>query len=247
MAIQRHSSADGDRRKLHPPKRPNQSGWVLQCSRRQSLRLYHQPGGDTHSQWWRWPGTLAGISKSSNQVQIAFPTDSGSHYVVQSEPRLNASQWTNASPDIVGTGGLMTFTDFNATGSTRFYRLLVTVTVHAARHHRQLPKRHELLRCCGHRSSLRHARRQDRQQPKYPGESPGRLAFGPVQGLLRFDNIFGSGSNQIPPGAQITSAGSSSPPPWLPATALTPFGSIGCWPHGAPFPLGTPSPMASPR
>jgi hypothetical protein len=69
---------------------------------------------------------ITSIFVVNSDIEISFATGSNKLYGVESRDSLTSGSWTNLTNGIVGTGGIMTYTDVGAaTLSNRFYRLVL--------------------------------------------------------------------------------------------------------------------------
>jgi len=65
----------------------------------------------------------ADAADASAKPVLRWPTAPGKKYIIESAPSLGSDTWTPLAPDIQGTGHEVQFTDHNAGGAPRFYRV----------------------------------------------------------------------------------------------------------------------------
>jgi T5SS/PEP-CTERM-associated repeat protein len=63
------------------------------------------------------------ITRAGSSVVLSFKTLSGSNHVLEYKNSLSDLGWTQILPGTIGNGGVMTQTNVNAPGSSRFYRI----------------------------------------------------------------------------------------------------------------------------
>ena len=69
---------------------------------------------------------MAGVSKTGNTVTVSVQTYAGHTYQLQRADSLSAPAWTNIGSAQGGNGTLRALIDSAATGTQRFYRVVVT-------------------------------------------------------------------------------------------------------------------------